>query len=179
MGLWSTPITWTDGEAVGSYLLNRYLRDNLRHLHDDAHPQRADLWHEASIVTAGNAIVLAANTSAYFNYVARQTPPAQNDAFTQSAVLLEGAYRLIFGCVFANDSGILDCYLNGDWIASQDFYAAVSIYSLEHPSDFPSFQVPYTGRHVFSFVSSRKHASSSDYYIRLSRIGLVPVDGDL
>ena len=188
MGLWSDQTDWTDGNSVGAYRFNRYVRDPLRHLFFDAHPQRVTLWHEESRVTAGAAIAKTVDAAAYFNYYARQTPSVDGDSFTQSAVLTAGVYYSFqFACFRTDASGMLDCYVDGAYLGTCDFYTGVGggtysfLTAVMAISPINTYlRVEESGRHLLTFTVNVKNAASTGYRINLSQIVLfpLPADGD-
>jgi hypothetical protein len=168
---WTDISDYNDGMMIGAYNMNRFVRDNERHLYYQAMPRRAEFWHESSVITSGNSPALAINTAAFFNYYAYQNPAANGDAFTQSAVLGEGAYRFATYYYQNIDGGILVARINGEYITAINFYAAA-----------PGVQVSTVGpvyvreskRHTFTFTIEGKSGASTDYRAYISGMAMYP-----
>ena len=179
MTLWSIPRTWSNDEPVGSYLLNRYLRDPLVHLSDGTLPQRAHLYHYQSVVTAGNAITLTAATACFDTYYAYQNASANGDSWTQSFVLLPGSYLLTTTYRKDNTSGILKLALDGvEFAADIDMYNGATI-NVNNGAHFMWVDTP--GRHVLTGTVTGKNGASGGYDIKISGLEIMPnnnLDGD-
>lgn len=176
---WSDPPNWAAGESMGAYRWNKYLRDNVRHLYYRCQSERATLWHDASIVTAGNALTRVINVSYYNTFVMRQDAPADGDTWTQAFCLAPGFYYLIYlEGLKGTAQGILDFYIDDTYIQSYDFYRAAGALAISVQSMY--YYAARGLRHVLKGVVNGKNAGSSNYYISLSKIYFRPVEeGDL
>jgi hypothetical protein len=176
--VWSDPPNWAAGQSVGATAINKYLRDNLRHLAYSAQPERCTLWHDASINTVGNAIARFINAAYYETFIARQEASADGDTFTHSFVLAPGfVYQLGFTGLTAAGGGILDVFIDDEYITTRDFYSAAST---PQPKMTGGYYYATPGRHVLKGVVNGHHASSTNYNINIAKIFFEPVEeGDL
>jgi len=163
---------------VGAYAFNRYVRDNLRHLYYNAWNERAQMWHEASIVTVGNPLARVVNGAYYNTYIMRQDAPADGDTFTHAFCIAPGFYyKFYVEGLTGTAQGKLDIFVDDVYLNTIDMYAASSTPVSHYSGPF------FTGRglrHVLTGVVNGKNAGSSNYYISLSKIFLVPLEeGDL
>jgi hypothetical protein len=139
-----------------------------------SYPTRAVMWHNHATITVGaGTLTPAANTNQYFNMYTQIIAAANGNAFTQSFLLKAGTYTLsVLG--FPNtDSGKLDWYIDDVLVASaQDWYdAGGTTYNVIKTA---SVTVVGSGRHVLKGVVNGKHASSTDYRVRLTSYWLAP-----
>lgn len=172
MTLWSDPHIFADGDAIGAYRLNRYLRDPLLHLSNGSLPQRATLWHYQSHVVTGNAITLNVDSGCFGAHYAFQSASADGDTWTQSAVLLPGAYRFCIIFRMSSSGGRLDVSIGDLLEVSQlEFYSAVtSDYNLS----LSRVYIETPGRYTITGVTNGKDAASSAYNIMISSMSFRP-----
>jgi len=173
---WADQFDWTDGDMVGAFAKNVYVRDDELHLYHESFPRRVTLWHEASLVTAGNALAAVTGTSYHNNYYIHQNAAANADTFTQSASLAEGEYIMRFtGQTHAN-GGYLVVRMDGVFITSFNFYTAGS--TIQPFAGGQAFVVPASKRVTLEFKVEGQDAASGGYDVRISSISILPVDGD-
>ena len=170
--VWTEPITWAAGVTVDEDMLNQQVRDNLQYLYDEL-PIRATLWHQASLVTAGNAITTVIATAQPHNYLAYQNTAADGDSFTNSCVLGEGTYTLYILGQTRTDAGLVDWTLDGASIATgQDWYSGSQIADVT--KSIAAISITTGGRHVLQGTINGKNASSTSYALRLTKYWFVP-----
>jgi len=168
---WTTTKTWINNDIVTHTELNDYIGadGNVQYLADNF-PKRATLWHEDSIVTAGNAITVVVTADQYYNSRAYQNTAADGDTFTQSVTLAAGTYTMTILGSKGNSRGIIDWTLGGVSIETgQDWYdAAPATYN--DVETVTSISVTNPGTYVLRGTVNGKNASSTDYYIVLTKI---------
>lgn len=86
--------------------------------------KRSVMLHQDSIVLNGNSIDFILNTAQMFNGHWRQETAALNDEWTNGFDAAAGNYTLRFVVVRGASSGVMDVYVDGDYIAQIDFYNA-------------------------------------------------------
>lgn len=176
--LWSTPHTFADGEGIGAYKLNRYLRDPLTHLYAGSGPRRVHLAHEESIVTAGNALSVVRNAGCFNNYYAFQDASADADAWTQSLVLLPGSYYFEITYRSHPDGGIIKLALDEIDFMVIDTYVASGI---PYQRNGAYVWVDTADRVVLSGLVTGKAGASGGYNIQISSMSFKPnidLEGD-
>lgn len=176
--LWSSPYTFKDDDAIGAYLLNRYLRDPLNHLYYNGLPQRVRLAHEESLVTAGNAIITTINTSSYNAYYAYQNASANGDAWTQSLRLLPGSSYFEIMYRSHPNGGIVTLALDGIDFLVLDTYTAGDIPFQRRPA---YVWIDSGDRMVLTGTVTGKNAASGGYQIQISQMVFTPnsaIEGD-
>jgi hypothetical protein len=172
MAAWTTPRDWVANELIDETLLNAHIRDNVQYLYDEL-PIRATLWHDESVVTAGNALTTAILATQPHNYVATQSAAADADSFTQSCVLGEGTYTLYILGETRTAGGKVDWTLDGASIATgQDWYSASNTPNVI--KSIASIVIATGGRHILQGTINGKNASSSGYTLRLTKFWFVP-----
>jgi hypothetical protein len=134
----------------------------------NAFPQRAIMFHEDALVTAGNA--LAASHDAVQNYAHyfTQNTPADADTFTQSVWLRAGTYTFSVLGLTLNNAGLIDWYIDDvTFTTGQDWYSASLTYNVT--KTVGSIAVIGDGYHVLKGKVNGKNASSSSYFMPLTR----------
>ena len=136
-------------------------------------PTRATMWHDASIVTAGNAIVITHDALQNYSLFSQQPNAADGDTFTQSFLLAAGTYTLAVLGQTNNSKGRIDWYIDNVKVVSlQDWYSAGVVYNVVQ--SVASITVTGSGRHVLKGVINGHNGSSSNYWMLLTKIWLVP-----
>jgi hypothetical protein len=137
-------------------------------------PKSATLWHDESVVLAGNALAHVHNTNQDYGVTVYQNTPANGDTFEQKVFLRPGWYTFnVLGTTDAN-RGIVDWYLDDvKLLAGQDWYAAAIGYNVVKASSVP-FVVQYGGAHTLKAVVNGKNASSTSYYLVLTKMWFAP-----
>jgi hypothetical protein len=125
--------------------------------------QRADLWHEDSIVISGSPNTPEVNANQYYNMDSRQYLPNNGDTFTQSFMLASGTYTLSVEGTSNTTRGLIDWYIDNVKVVSlQDWYSASAGYNVVKTA---SVTVTGNGRHVLKGIINGHNASSvSPYY---------------
>lgn len=130
-------------------------------------PITATMWHDQSDILAGNALLIAANTSQVYNALVFQNPPAQNDAFTQSFWMASGTYTLYILGQTSSDRGRIDWYVdNVSVTTNQDWYSASPTYNVEKST---SITIVGNGVHTIKGIIATKNGSSSGYVMVLNK----------
>jgi hypothetical protein len=167
------PPDWAGGATVTEADLDTYLSGDLQYLYDNL-PTRVTLFHNESLVTAGNAIVGAILATQAHNAVYYQSTSADADSFTHAFVLAEGTYTLyIYGQTRTNGAKI-DWYVDGASIATgQDWYAASN--TADVTKSIASVVISVGGRHVLTgTVNGRNASNSTGWDIRLTKMYFLP-----
>jgi hypothetical protein len=136
------------------------------------YPQRATMWHGEATVTAGNAITRNAPNSQVYNIQAYHSPPAINDAFSHSFFLKAGTYDFTALCVTSSDRGIISWSVDGSSIGTTDLYSAGATYNVV--KTISSVTITGDGYHKITGVTTSKNASSSNYYMTLTKYWFKP-----
>jgi hypothetical protein len=165
--------TWTDDQSVGAYVFNRYVRDNLLHMFVGSLPTRQIMYHDESLVTAGNAIARTVDGAQYFTFYAAQNPSADGDTFTQSVVLLPGTYQMSVYGRKTSSSGQLTLTIGSLEIDSQRNFYNGSTLDAQTVTD-PIFTIDDGKRYVITGTVDGKDASSSGYDIDITYMAIVP-----
>lgn len=135
-------------------------------------PKRATMWHNESLVTAGNGITQTLNTSQPYNVLYYQNTAANGDTFTQSFMMRAGTFTLYVLGVTSNDRGKIDWYVDDVLqISGQDWYSASATFNVTKSG---SITVVGDGLHVLKGVVNGKSGSSSNYYISPTKMWIVP-----
>lgn len=132
------------------------------------YPKRASWFF---IDAVGTALTRNANyTSIEYQALWEQGSADDGDSWTLSAVLAAGNYTFYTIGRAMGGNGLLDYYLDGVSIETgQDWYGG----GTNGTEEF-TFSVPSSGYHVFTLTVNGKNGSSSDYYMRLGRLWIVP-----
>lgn len=169
---WTDPPNWVGGDTVTESDLDTYLTADLQYLYDNL-PTRATLFHNESLVTAGNAITGSINTSQAHNATWYQDASADADSFTHAFVLAEGTYTLYFYGVTHTSGGKIDWSVDGVSITTgQDWYSNPAVANVT--KSVAAVAIATGGRHVLTGTVNGKNAGSAGYDIRLTKIYFVP-----
>lgn len=138
------------------------------------YPTRSTLFADEFIYAlSGSAVTAIDATHRYGFYTNNAAAPANGDSFSVSFLLKAGTYTLKVLGQTASDQGIIDFALDGGSVAaSQDWYAGSGAANVEKSSG--SIVVSGSGRHKLTGTINGKHASSSSYAFRLTKIWFVP-----
>lgn len=170
---YTAPTTYSAATPLAAADLNTYIGDNIGHLYTNL-PIRATMWHDESIVTSGAAIARTVSSSIAYCFYAAQSTGANGDEWTQSFVLGEGTYTLYLLGIVDTDCGKVDIDLDGSTIATaQDWYGGSAAAATKSVAGV-SIGANEGGRHVLTVTVNGKHASSSGYKIKITKIYLVP-----
>lgn len=136
-------------------------------------PRRATLWHDESTIVAGNVFTITANSSAIYDVIVFQSPAANADSFTSGFLLRPGTYTFSVLGYTDTTRGIIDWYIDDVLaLAGQDWYAGAGAVNVVKTG---TVQVkgasPY---HKLTGVVNGKNASSSDYFIVLTKMWFKP-----
>jgi hypothetical protein len=174
--MWSEPTNWAADDAVGSYLMNKNIRDNLLHLYSGTIPQRAHLFHDQSYVVSGNAITAFVNNNQAENCFARQEPSALYDSFSHSVWLMPGIYRLAVYGVLSQNSGILRIVIAGapiPIIEDEDLYnAGGTVYHTTLATGY--FAIAEAGINTLLGSVDSKNAGSGGYDANITYFAISP-----
>lgn len=99
------------------------------------------------------------------HFIANSTAPAINDNFSFSVNLLSGTYNIKINGYKYNDSGVVECFLDGVSKGTFDLYNAATV--LNQYNTF-SLGAVNGGTHTIMFKVTSKNASSSGYWCRVS-----------
>ena len=137
------------------------------------YPKRATMWHDNSIVTTGNAITVQHDANQDDAFIAYQNAGADGDVFTNGCYLRAGTYTFYAKGHINNNYGKIDWTLDGNSVVvGQDWYAASGVYNTI--KSVASVVIATDGWHVLTGTVNGKHASSSGYYILLSKLWFLP-----
>ena len=135
--------------------------------------KRALMWHGDAIVTAGNALTRAYYANQMYAARAYQDGPADGDTFTHGFMLRAGTYTFAVFGITSTSRGIIDWYVDDVLIESgQDWYSAAE--GVNTTKTTASVAITYDGWHVLKGVINGKNASSSNYYMILTRYRFYP-----
>lgn len=169
---WTEPVTWVAIQLVDADDLNEQISGNLAYLYDNL-PIRASMFHDTSLPTSGDSIITAITTTQPYNHTAYQTTAADGNSFTQSFVLAEGTYTLSILGQTRGDAGMVDWYVDGVVVgAGQDWYSGGVVSNVV--KTVADIVIVESGRHVLTGVINGKHASSSNYTLRLTKMWFSP-----
>jgi hypothetical protein len=132
-------------------------------------PTRSFLFHEASTVTAGNAISVTVDAAQAYGHYTAQSASANADAFTQSIYLRAGTYTVTWLGETTANSGMIDWLLDGvtSITTGQDWYSAATTRNV---SKTATVTISTDGYHTIKGTVNGKNGSSGDYEIRLTAI---------
>jgi hypothetical protein len=135
-------------------------------------PKRATLWHETSLVTAGNAITSPIDCLQRYCTYSYQSAAADGDTFTQGFVLAAGTYTFrVLGSTYTLDAKI-DWYIdNVAFATGQDWYTSTLDYNVVKTV---SSVVITAGYHTLKGVVNGRNASAADYRIVITRMDFIP-----
>ena len=129
---------------------------------------RGTLFHDESIVLAGNAIALFYEQFSLFEGVfARQETSALNDEFKNGAYLAGDTYTLTIDAKEDSSSGIITWYLDDVQVGTTDLYAASEAHTTRTLS---GLVIAGAGWHVLRGKLESKNASSSGYDANLFKL---------
>jgi len=100
------------------------------------------------------------NTSALYNALFANSTTADADEFSVNFYCPAGTYTIRFNALQSTNQGIVDIYLDGSEIDSQDLYAGSASYIYIHEI---TGRVLTEGEHTLRFVIDGKNGSSSDF----------------
>lgn len=136
------------------------------------YPNNAVMWHDQSIILAGNARTTVFDANHRYNYLMYQNAAANNDEWTNGFVCAAGTYSINFLTITDADRGMLDVYVDDVSVATGlDFYLASVVRNTVISA---SGIVLTAGYHTLRCKVNGKHASSTGYRIPLSKIYLLP-----
>jgi hypothetical protein len=136
--------------------------------------QRATMWHDEATLLSGTGPVTGENggSTEYYNFNAYLASPANGDSFTNSCVLAAGTYTFYAQGESGSNRGKIDWYVDSTLVASaQDWYNAAA--TVNTVNSF-SVTLSTSGYHVVKGLVNGKNASSSSYYITLTKYWLKP-----
>ena len=137
------------------------------------YPKRATMWHDASLVTAGNALLRQHSTSDNYFTDSLQNTSANGDTFTHSFFVEAATYTLSVLGVTASGHGKIDWYVDNvlQGAGGQDWYSGSVVRNVVQTQ---SVTVIGDGYHVLKGVVNGKNASSAGYNIILTTFWLTP-----
>jgi len=136
------------------------------------YPVYAVLWGEDRLVTAGNAVLLDPAASQWGGFQNYQNTSANGDSASWSFLIDAGTFTVTTRSVTSAASGRVDWYLDGVAIAAgalQDYYSAGATYNVIKTF---SMTVGTGGAHVLSYTVNGKNASSTNYFISITKISI-------
>lgn len=132
----------------------------------------AAMFHDESLVIAGNALAITIDAAARMSYYAQQNPSALNNSFTQSFWAQAGNfYFLQIRAHQTANAGSGDWYVDGVLVFTQDLYAAAPAYNTFTSAQFT---ILTSGRHQLKCIISTKSGSSTGYDYGLTTILIKP-----
>ena len=128
-------------------------------------PWKYTLWHDESIVTAGDAIV---DAGVGYYRLFKQNTPADANAWKQYVTLAKGTYTLhMWGKTGANH-GLIDWTFGGTSIATgQDWYQAVGA---EAQKTIAGIVIANDGTYTLTGTINGKNGASGGYDHNLSKM---------
>lgn len=136
-------------------------------------PTRATLWPDEKIVIAGGAAATNIYATQKYGLWAGQSPFANGDSWTLAFALRAGAYTMsVLGLKDSNCPKV-------DWavdglavVAGQDWYVGGG--QQVNVTQTASVTVATDGVHQLRATVNGKHASSTDYFLALTKIWFAP-----
>jgi hypothetical protein len=170
--------TWTPPRRffgqVAAADLNAGWTENIKYIAENL-PHHITLWHNTSLVTAGNALAGVSAPSQYYYWAWLQNVSADADSFTQSFVCASGTYDVYILCRKTANSGKVDWTLDGVSIdTAMDFYNAATLNNQILTIADVSISTP--GRHKLQATVNGKNASSGGYDVQITKIHAVRSD---
>jgi hypothetical protein len=170
--------TWTPPRRffgqVAAADLNAGWTENIKYIAQNL-PHHVTLWHNTSLVTAGNALASVSAPSQYYYWAWLQNVSADADSFTQSFVCASGTYDFYILCRKTANSGKVDWTLDGVSIdTAMDFYNAATLNNQILTIADVSISTP--GRHKLQATVNGKNASSGGYDVQITKIHAVKSD---
>ena len=130
---------------------------------------RATMWHDESTVLSGSALTTTITTSQPYAFYSTQSSPANGDSFTQGFYVNAGTYTLYAMGTTDTNRAKIDWYVDNVLVGSgQDWYASNQFGIIK---SVPSISLT-AGYHVLKGVANGKNASSSNYYMVLTKMWL-------
>lgn len=158
----------------GDYLYFEYTGATLGWLMiSSIHSKSAVMWHDQSSVISGASLASVNNTSQRYNTVTTQSAALDGDSWGNGCELKAGTYTISFLSLTNSNRGKLDVWV--DNVVSDavgiDFYSAGLTNDVIKTA---TITIKSDGYHRFKFIVNGKNASSSSYYIALTKIWLTP-----
>lgn len=127
------------------------------------------MWHDQSVFTGSSATQIDnAQAYGYYTYTS-----SDSDEFTNGFVCRAGTYTLKILGVTDADRGKLDIYIDSVLVSSgQDWYAASTTKNVT--KSVASATISTDGYHTLRCKTNGKNASSSNYYMAITKIWLTP-----
>jgi hypothetical protein len=158
----------SEGETIQTTVTDDFVFPGIEQAVEILLPTRATLWHENSAVLVGNALLVGSDSNQMHTTAPFQNPAANGDTFTQSAFLRAGSYTLYVRGVTANNIGKIDWYIDNVLVlAGQDWYSAGLTYNVLKSTPLT---IVGDGYHVLKGVVNGKNASSSNFFMSLTKM---------
>lgn len=142
-----------------------------------SYPVRATMWHDESIVVAGNTLTHTTITSQRYNSYSYQNTPALSDSFDNACFMAAGTYTFYVLGIQSPAAGICKWQYKvpggtfTDFITGQDWYNASLAYNTVLSG---AITLPLGGYIVIRCVCTGKNASSSNYNLYLTKFWIKP-----
>ena len=144
-----------------------------RHIAGERPEKRVTMWHDESIVTAGNALAKIHNANANYAVNSYQNASADNDSFTNGCYLRAGTYTFYVLGTLMTSGGIIDWTLDGvEIVAAQDWYNNPNVFNTEK-SD-AGVVVAFDGWHTLRSTVDGKNGASTGHDIILTKFWFEP-----
>lgn len=131
-----------------------------------AYPHKFTHWHDESVVVSGGAITFDLATAYKYFTAFYQPSNAIGDSFKFDVFVDAGTYDISFLGRLAPNLGIASLSLNGTLLHSDlDFYGGGTIATITR-----TVTIITSGINTFTITAVGKNASSSGYYILLTKI---------
>jgi len=129
------------------------------------------MWHDQSIKTVGNAFATTIDAAEAYGFYTFQNTPANGDTWENGFICAAGTYGFKFLSYTDNNRGKLDVYIDASLIGTIDQYSSPAV---KNQVLSITGIVLTDGYHKLQGVVNGKNASSSSYFIALTKIWLVP-----
>jgi hypothetical protein len=133
----------------------------------------ATMWHDESVVVAGNSLVTNRDSRFGYGTTTYQEPPADGDATENGFTIAVGTYTLHIEGFNNVNQGRLDIRIGGTLVGQIDFYDGSST-GYTHIYTLAGITLT-AGYHKITFTVNG--TSGSYYYIEMSKIWLTPQGG--
>lgn len=135
------------------------------------YPRRARIFMDAAPFI-NNATLLALDTGDNYLYTTQAAVTSKNgDTFTASFALAAGNYTLNALGIAAANRPKLDLFIDGIYQGTQDWYSGVTTFNVVKTT---TVVIRNAGVHYLQGTVNGRNPSSSNWFITLTKIWLVP-----
>jgi hypothetical protein len=136
-------------------------------------PTTWTMWHDNPTINIVNPILVNLGGLQMYGFWNHQDPAADGDEFEHIFYLKSGNYNLNLMWRLGPGRGIVDLYIDGNLVGSQDGYAAVATYNVVQTTT--PVAVATDGMHTLRGRTNGKNGASTGFRIALTKIWLDPV----